>query len=80
MLDPRASALWFPDPCTLPAMAALLGLAGLAPAVDALTPPGSGHAQRGIAHRFASMFGPRVRMTTTAADGYYVGDLSLPLA
>ena len=51
-----------------------------APAVDSLTPHGSGHAQRSIAHRLAYMFGPRARMTAAAADGYYVCDLSLPLA
>ncbi|MCY7355343.1 MAG: histidine kinase [Lysobacter sp.] len=51
-----------------------------APVVDEFTPHGSGHAQRSIAHRLAYMFGPRARMTAAAADGYYVCELSLPVA
>lgn len=49
-----------------------------APVAAEFTPHGSGHALRSIAHRLASMFG--ARMPAAAADGYYVCELSLPLA
>ncbi|MEO6366178.1 MAG: histidine kinase [Luteimonas sp.] len=41
MADPRANELWFPDLCTAPRMAALLGLAELAVIVVVLAPDGA---------------------------------------
>jgi two-component system sensor histidine kinase AlgZ len=41
---------------------------------------GNQHAQDSIAQRLAYRFGPRATLTRTFADGYYVCELSLPLA
>ncbi len=40
---------------------------------------GAGHAQRSIGHRLGYAFGPRARMTSGYAAGYYDCELSLPL-
>lgn len=41
---------------------------------------GAGHAQRSIAHRLAWRFGPQARVTAGWADGYYVCEVTLPIA
>jgi len=41
--------------------------------------PGSGHAQRSIAHRLAYAFGPRARMTARWHEGYYLAELRVPV-
>ena len=41
---------------------------------------GAAHAAHNIAPRQAWRFGPRVRVTTGWADGYYACEVTLPLA
>lgn len=51
-----------------------------APQTDTPITTGAGHAQRNIGLRLAYAFGPRARMTSGWAEGYYSCELSLPLA